>query len=226
DAQGGAFALAYDTSGNRARLTYPNGVTTRYAYDAQNRLVELSTTRTDESVVQRHAFTLGPAVALHAQGQRFPASVARPLSANRQKSAAPSPRMITVSALSPVWARGLSPCSRKAFLAAIPRATRSGRGHATQHGQVYRSTTADFPADSAHAHRHGRDHCGDEDDEGPAPGIYMTGDRQSWLQRPSWRQDPTSKRSFPGTWWKTGSWMSRSRRTSARTSRTSACRAR
>ncbi|MBI2567764.1 MAG: RHS repeat-associated core domain-containing protein, partial [Candidatus Schekmanbacteria bacterium] len=60
DASGGVYTLGYDAAGNRTALEYPNGVTTSYAYDAQDRLLELGTSAAAGEVLQRYAFTLDP----------------------------------------------------------------------------------------------------------------------------------------------------------------------
>ena len=59
DAQGGIYDLSYDAVGNRTGLAYPNGAQTTYAYNALNRLTNLSTLRAG-TPIQSYAFTLGP----------------------------------------------------------------------------------------------------------------------------------------------------------------------
>ncbi|HEY7511050.1 MAG TPA: RHS repeat-associated core domain-containing protein [Vicinamibacteria bacterium] len=60
DPLGRAYGIGYDANGNRGALSFPNGVTTAYTYDAQNRLTALATTRAALTVFAS-AYTLGPA---------------------------------------------------------------------------------------------------------------------------------------------------------------------
>lgn len=60
DPNGRAYVQTYDANGNRESLTYPSGVTTRYGYDRQNRLVNLTTKTGVGAVLQSYSYTLGP----------------------------------------------------------------------------------------------------------------------------------------------------------------------
>ena len=59
DSQGGVTRLGYDANGNQASLAHPNGVTTTYLYDPQNRLTELETKTSIGVVLQSYHYTLG-----------------------------------------------------------------------------------------------------------------------------------------------------------------------
>ena len=61
DPAGRPYDHGYDPNGNRHSLAHPNGVETVYAYDALNRLTNLSTNHPSSSrFIQSYAFTLGP----------------------------------------------------------------------------------------------------------------------------------------------------------------------
>lgn len=60
DPLGRAYDHGHDANGNRETLAYPNRTSTRYTYDALNRLKTLTTTG-PLGTVQSYAFTLGPA---------------------------------------------------------------------------------------------------------------------------------------------------------------------
>jgi RHS repeat-associated protein len=51
------FKLSYDLGGNRSQLVYPNGVATTYAYDAQNRVVNVAA-KAGAQTVASFAYTL------------------------------------------------------------------------------------------------------------------------------------------------------------------------
>jgi RHS repeat-associated protein len=54
-----SFAIAYDADGNRTQLQYPNTTTTRYAYDANNRVTSLTTVQgTSSPPILSYAYTL------------------------------------------------------------------------------------------------------------------------------------------------------------------------
>ena len=57
---GGTYDHDYDSNGNRASLSYPNGTSTSYVYDNLNRLRNLTTTG-PSGVIQSYDFTLGAA---------------------------------------------------------------------------------------------------------------------------------------------------------------------
>ena len=53
---------SYDAAGNRASVSYPNNVTTTYAYDSNNRLTQITHTRTsDNTVLASYQYTLNAA---------------------------------------------------------------------------------------------------------------------------------------------------------------------
>jgi RHS repeat-associated protein len=58
DPQGRAYSFAYDETGHRTRVTYPNGVKTRYEHDALGRLTGLETSTSIGAVLQAYAYTL------------------------------------------------------------------------------------------------------------------------------------------------------------------------
>lgn len=60
DARGRIYDHDYDANGNRNALRHPNGTETAYAYDALNRLKDLTTTRAGQAL-QSYVYTLGPA---------------------------------------------------------------------------------------------------------------------------------------------------------------------
>ena len=60
DPSGGTYDHDYDSNGNRAALSYPNGTSTSYVYDDLNRLTNLTTTG-PVGTIQSYDFTLGPA---------------------------------------------------------------------------------------------------------------------------------------------------------------------
>jgi RHS repeat-associated protein len=60
DPAGRAYGYTYDDNGNRASVAYPNGVATRYTYDARNRLTDLTTRTGVGEILQSYAYTLGP----------------------------------------------------------------------------------------------------------------------------------------------------------------------
>ena len=61
DPDGAVTAYTYDNVGNRATVAYPNGTVTAYAYDALNRLTDLTNIRSDNQVISGYTYTLGPA---------------------------------------------------------------------------------------------------------------------------------------------------------------------
>ena len=61
DSQNDLTTLGYDANGNRTRLAHPNGVTTDYVYDEQNRLEDLTTANSAGDILASYAYTLGPA---------------------------------------------------------------------------------------------------------------------------------------------------------------------
>jgi RHS repeat-associated protein len=60
DPEGRVYDYGYDDNGNRTSLAYPNGTSTAYAYDALDRLTDL-TTAGPGGTIQSYRFTLGPA---------------------------------------------------------------------------------------------------------------------------------------------------------------------
>lgn len=60
DPLGRIYTYGYDANGNRASLNQPNGTTTTYAFNALNRLMQLST-QGMQGIIQSYALTLGPA---------------------------------------------------------------------------------------------------------------------------------------------------------------------
>lgn len=62
DPADGVSTADYDVRGDLVSLAFANGITSRYGYDAQGRLVGQTTVRDDdETVLQSFAYTLGPA---------------------------------------------------------------------------------------------------------------------------------------------------------------------
>jgi RHS repeat-associated protein len=61
DPDSGLYGLAYDSRGNPVTQSHPNGVTTSYAWDVRSRLTGLTTRDGASTVLQSHAYTLGPA---------------------------------------------------------------------------------------------------------------------------------------------------------------------
>ncbi|MCB1055581.1 MAG: hypothetical protein KDD11_08730 [Acidobacteria bacterium] len=61
DPDGGVFTYTYDAVGNRTSLSYPNGVTTDWAYDAMYQLTSLSTHDGAGALVQEYFLTLDAA---------------------------------------------------------------------------------------------------------------------------------------------------------------------
>ena len=59
DSEGGVTSLGYDANGNQANLVHPNGVTTDYRYDAQNRLTEFETKTSAGDLLQSYDYTVG-----------------------------------------------------------------------------------------------------------------------------------------------------------------------
>jgi RHS repeat-associated protein len=60
DPKGGIYPITYTgNSGRRSTISYPNGVTTTYTFDTQNRLLDLTTKKADNTVIQSYTYTLG-----------------------------------------------------------------------------------------------------------------------------------------------------------------------
>ena len=52
-------SYGYDNVGNRASVTYPNGNVTRYSYDSLNRLTQVQTRNSTNTVISQFDYTLG-----------------------------------------------------------------------------------------------------------------------------------------------------------------------
>ncbi len=60
DPEGGVTRYTYDAAGNRETIVYANGVTTRFTYDALQRLTRVETRNAANAVVSAYDYTLGP----------------------------------------------------------------------------------------------------------------------------------------------------------------------